>query len=461
MTRKLDGKSILLVDDEISILEPLEKILRSRGFDVKIALSGPDGLALFDKYHFDLVISDLSMPGMDGLEFLAELKERRPDITLIIITAYGTIKTAVQAMKEGAYDFIEKPFEPLKLIGLINDIFERKKFWAMESKIYKKEGKESKGFRFENIIGYTPQMHSLFEEIKYISASDMPVLIIGENGTGKELVANAIHFRSLRKKGPCIKINCGALAENVVESELFGHEKGAFTGAVARKNGIFEMADKGTLFLDEIGELSKNIQVKLLRVLESSEFMRVGGTEILKSDFRVISATNRNLVEVVSKGDFRQDLYYRINVAVITVPPLRERRADIPLLAEFFLKRTCHDFKKNINAISRKAMGLLMNFEWPGNVRQLSNVIERSVARCKGDEILIGDLPENISNEKEKNEIIVSSPSQKLWDVEATHIANVLIIHQWNLKKAAKALNITRTTLYKKIDKYDITRPSE
>lgn len=458
MSKKLEKKTVLLVDDEISILESLEKILEHKGFDVKTALNGPKALALFDKYHFDFVVSDLSMPGMDGLELLTKLKERRPDITLIIITAYGTIKTAVQAIKEGAYDFIEKPFEPRKLIGLINDISDRRQFWEEKSGIVKGRRKD---YRFENIIGYTPQMHRLFEEIKDISATDMPVLIIGENGTGKELVANAIHFRSLREKKPYIKINCGALAENVIESELFGHEKGAFTGAVGRKKGIFEMADKGTLFLDEIGELSKNIQVKLLRVLESSEFMRVGGTEIVKSDFRFISATNRNLTEALSKGDFREDLYYRINVAVIKVPPLRERRADIALLAEYFLKRTCHDFKKNIKGISRKAMGVLMNFEWQGNVRQLSNVIERSIAHCKGSEILIGDLPDYFFDDKDKKEIIVSSPSQELSDVEASHIANVLIAHRWNLKKAAEALNITRTTLYKKIEKYDIARPAE
>lgn len=458
MNKRLEKKSILLVDDEIMILESLEKILRHQGFDVKSAPNGHKALTLFNKYSFDLVITDLSMPGMDGLELLTNLKKRQPDITLIIMTAYATIKTAVQAIKKGAYDFIEKPFEPRELISLISDISERKQFWEEKNGVIKGRRND---YRFENIIGYTPQMHSLFDEIKEISDTDMPVLIVGENGTGKELVANAIHFRSLRKKSPHIKINCGALAENVVESELFGHEKGAFTGAVARKKGIFEMADKGTLFLDEIGELSKNIQVKLLRVLESSEFMMVGGTKILKSDFRFISATNKNLTEAVSKGEFREDLYYRINVAVITVPPLRERRADIPLLAEYFLKRTCHDFKKNIKGISRKAMGLLMNFDWPGNVRQLSNVIERSVAHCKGDEMAVGDLPEDIFDDKDKKEIIVNSPSQELSDVEASHIANVLIAHRWNLKKAAEALNITRTTLYKKINKYDIERPAE
>lgn len=461
MDSRSENIKLLVVDDELIVLESLRKLLSYHGFHVEAASSGHGALALIDKHEFDLVITDLAMPGMNGLELLTKVKEKRPDLTVVFMTAYGTVKTAVQAIKQGAYDFIEKPFEPNELIELINGVFERRLFWENKCKDEKVK-KECRGiYRFKNIIGYTPKMHKIFAEIVEIAKTDISVLIIGENGTGKELVANAVHYRSSRKGNPHVKINCGALAEGVVESELFGHEKGAFTGAMRRKKGIFESADKGTLFLDEIGELSPNIQIKLLRVLETSEFQIVGGNKTLKSDFRLISASNKDLNKAILNREFREDLYYRINTTVIELPPLRDRRADIPLLADYFLKRDCERFKKNISRVSTKAMVLLMNYEWRGNVRELSHAIERSVVYSKGVEITVEDIPDNIREGTEKKGITVSASSQTLTDVESSHIYNVLLAHQWNIKKVAEALNITRTTLYNKIEKHGINKPAK
>ncbi len=450
----LNDKRILIVDDEFSVRELLRKVLTREGCFVETAPDGVEALAVAHLGRFDIVITDLNMPRMGGLELLAKFKEKHPYLTIMILTGYGTIEMAVQAIKEGAYDFIEKPIVPKDLVELIRKATERKKVWTENISV---EQERRKNYRFENIIGYTPKMHEVFNEIKEVAKHDIPVLIVGENGTGKELVANAIHHRSARKNNPYIKINCGALAEDIVESRLFGHERGAFTGAIARHNGVFEMADKGTLLLDEIGELPLPIQIKLLRILETFEFYRVGGTEMLKSDFRFISATNKDIVDAVAKKEFREDLYYRINTFVIELPPLRDRRADIPLLAEHFLKRSCRQMKKNIDGMSNKVMTFFMKYEWPGNVRQLAHVIDRSVVHCKKNKVSLGNLPPQIIERNSENNL---SQTKTLADIESGHILNILSGNQWNMKRAAESLGIARGTLYKKMKKYDIVKPS-
>lgn len=458
MNTEISNSRILVVDDAREILQFLKRLLKKYGFYVETASSGIEAINRVSKQEFDIVVTDLSMPGMDGVELLARLKELHPHLTIIMMTAYGTVKTAVQAIKEGAYDFIEKPFDPKEFLNLINGIIERQELWRKSTFPQIERRKKD---RFENIIGYTLQMHKLFDEIKTVTESTASVLILGENGTGKELVTDAIHYRGKGKNKPIIKVNCGALVESIVESELFGHEKGAFTGAVARKQGMVELANGGTLFLDEIGELTLATQVKLLRVLETGDFQRVGGVETLKADFRLVSATNVDLEEAIIEKEFREDLYYRINTIILEIPPLRERRADIPLLAEYFLKRTCQKLKKDINGISNDVMGLFMKYNWPGNVRELSNTIERCATFCKGSRIVTANVPSRIMDKFKDKESPINEAAKDLSDVEASHIYSVLEEKQWNLKRAAEALNIARGTLYSKIKKYGITKPSK
>lgn len=450
-----DRLRILVVDDDRLIRKYLGDILKKRDFHVESAEDGAKALALFGEKRFDVVVTDLIMPRMGGLGLLAELKERCLDVAVIVMTGRGTVETAVQAIKQGAYDFIEKPVDPEKFLTIIDRVAGHKRLWERSVEF---KSDRRRGHRFENIIGHSPKMHQLFEEIRNVSKTDASVLIMGENGTGKELVADAIHYGRSRGK-PYVKVNCGALAESVVESELFGHEKGAFTGATSRKRGKIEMANGGTLFLDEIGEFTPSVQVKLLRVLESGEFQRVGGVETLKADFRLISATNKNLADAVLNREFREDLYYRINTVTITIPPLRERRADVPLLAAYFLKRYSKQAKKSVRTISGEAMKLFMRHDWPDNVRELSHAIERGVVYCKGTQIVPGDLPPGISAILEKKEITVTAPSKSLADVESSHIYNILVESRWNLKQAARMLNIARGTPYGKMERYGIKKP--
>ena len=444
---------ILLIDDEELVLESTELFLKYEGFDVVSVSSGEKALAILKKRSFDIIVTDLAMPGMTGLELLDKLKNKLPDLAVIVMTGFASVKTAVKAIKMGAYDYIEKPFDPKSLLAIVNGVAERRKSWGENIKLVD----SSKG-SFENIIGHTPQINKLFEEIKTIAESDVSVLITGENGTGKELVAEAIHSRSMRIKHPHIKINCAALAESVIESELFGHERGAFTGAVSRQKGIFEMADKGTLFLDEIGELPFSIQVKLLRVLETSEFKRVGGADIYKSDFRLICATNIDIEKAVKRNEFREDLYYRINTVTIDIPPLRKRTNDIPFIAEHFVKDACRKNNKKMKTISSEAMGFLMKHRWPGNVRELKNVIERISICCSGNVVTVGNLPDTI---KFSNKINSTGRQQTLADLEASYIYDILSGNRWNIKKTASNLDVSRSTLYKKMEKYRIRKPEK
>ncbi len=449
---------ILLVDDDRLLIKYLGDLLKENNYYFETARDGVEAISIFNKNSFDMVITDLVMPKMGGLGVLASIKESAPQTAVIILTGNETVDAAVQAMKQGAYDYITKPVDPDKLLARIDKFA---KISLFSDKNRPVENERRKPTRFENIIGNTPIMFKLFEDIQDVARSDASVLIMGENGTGKELVADAIYYGSGKKGTPFIKLNCGAFAETVVESELFGHEKGSFTGALSRQKGIFESVDGGTLFLDETGELSASVQVKLLRVLETGDFQRVGGREILHTEFRLISATNKNLAEAVMNKEFREDLFYRINTVTITLPPLRERKADIPLLADYFIKRYGNSINKKISGISGTAIGLLMKYDWPGNVRELAHVIERSIIYCKGREIVTENLPANIRSMTGKKNVTINVPSRSLSDVESTHIYNVLEETNWNLQKTAKILNIARGTLYSKMEKHGIEKLSD
>ncbi len=439
---------ILVVDDEVIIRESLRDWLSDVGHLVLIAENGPQALEIIQKEKPAVAIVDLVMPGMDGIELLKRAREISPSIEVVIITAYGSIPTAITAMREGAYDYIEKPFCPEKVELLIEKLVEHQRLIEENISLHQKLEER---YRFENIIAKSSKMQQVIEVIKVVAKSNATVLITGESGTGKELVARAIHSQSYRKDKPFIAVSCAALPETLLESELFGHEKGAFTGAHAQRKGKFEIANQGSLFLDEIGEMSANIQVHLLRVLEEKEFTRVGGNELVKVDVRVISATNKDVRKAVASGQFREDLYYRLNVVTIELPPLRERKEDIPLLAQHFLKKFAVENQKEISDFSAEATDFLLKYEWPGNVRELENAIERAVILAKNSYIEITDLPQ------ESLTLAHSAPSGKsLEEIEKNHILNILNETGGNYSKAARIMGISRMTLYNKVRAYGL-----
>lgn len=394
------------------------------------------------------MLVDIKMPKMYGLELLEIVKNIDPDCIVIIITAYASVPSAVQALKNGAFDYVTKPIDPDELSHLIQNAIKQKMLKA-ENIAMKTSIDEM--LNLEGLIGESPEMKKVFELIKIVAPQDTTVMIRGESGTGKELIARAIHMNSPRRYYPINPVNCGAFTETLLENELFGHEKGAFTGAQYRRKGKIEMANGGTLFLDEVGSVSPKMQVELLRVLESKQFTRVGGNEIVKVDFRLISATNENLEKLVEEGKFREDLYYRLNVFTIYVPPLRERRTDIPILANYFIQKFARQMNKPILKISDEAMEILLNHHWPGNVRELENAIERAMVVGKPPEIKPSDLPFHI----EKNNLV---DTDSLEEMEKNHIARVLKKYDWNISRAATALNIDRVTLYNKIRKYGLQK---
>ncbi len=383
--------SILVVEDGQSQREMLRDFLIKEGHAVAEAENGDKAAQSVLKSHFDMILLDYKMPGMDGMQVLQEVKRINPEIDVVIITAYGTIETAVEAMKAGAIDYITKPIEFDELLILVDRVSERRTL-IKENELLRQE-LGAKGITTDRIIYRSPKMEELINMAGRVANSRATVLIQGESGTGKELLARLIHHLSPRSGKPIIAVNCGALPESLLESELFGHEKGAFTGASARRIGRFEEADEGTLFLDEIGEISPPVQVKLLRFLQEREFQRVGGNQTFHADVRIISATNRDLEAKVREGAFREDLYYRLNVVVLSVPPLRERKEDIPVLIDHFLKKYAVENGKDIKGITREARDLLVKYEYPGNVRELENIIERAVVITRGPTILVGDLP--------------------------------------------------------------------
>jgi len=438
--------SILVVDDELSIRESLSGWLQQDGYEVESAADGPTALAKAQETHYDIMLLDVKMPRMDGITVLKKLRESNADTAVVVMTAHGAIQDAVEAMKLGAHDYLLKPFD-LEEMSLIIEKLVQVQTLAMENLILK--DRVATISRFENLVGQSPPMLQLFETIVDVAQSDATVLLTGETGTGKELVARSIHAQSPRCYGPFIAINCGAFTEHLLESELFGHEKGAFTDASYTKKGRLEMAHGGTLFLDEVGDISIKMQIDLLRVLETREFTRVGGTVLLHSDFRVIAATHQDLQEGILKKTFRQDFYYRLNVIHVQVPPLRERPEDIPLLAQHFLRRYATETNKKVDSILPEAMEAMRRYSWPGNVRALENALERAVVVGKGRQLKPADLPFVVGAEEE-----VAGLS--LEDMERRYIAQVLASAKGHISNAAKVLRINRTTLYHKIKKYGL-----
>ena len=440
---------VLVVDDEAIVRESLRDWLGEVGHQVLTAENGPQALEVIQKEKPAVLITDLVMPGIDGIELMKRAKEISPGIEAIIITAYGSIPTAINAIREGAYDYIEKPFCPERAEILIDKLMERQRL--LEENLSLQQKLEER-YRFENIITKSSRMQQVIEVIKVVAKSNATALITGETGTGKELVARAIHSQSHRRDRPFVAVSCAALPESLLESELFGHEKGSFTGAYAQKKGKFEVANRGTLFLDEIGEMSANTQVHLLRVLEEKEFNRVGGNEPIKVDVRVISATNRDMKQAVAEGKFREDLYYRLNVVNIELPPLRERTEDILLLAQHFLKRFALENQKKITGFSPQATDFLLKHNWPGNVRELENAIERAVILSKNSVIEAADL----SQQNLMPAGSTTSPVPNLKQVEKEHIQNVLSETGGNYTEAARILGISRVTLYNKAKIYGL-----
>ena len=442
-----DKVRILVVDDELVIRESLHGWLKKSGYRVDTAESGSAALAMLDKTPYDLLFLDIMMPVMSGLEVLEVAKANYPHTLVIMITAYGSVETAVQAMKMGAVDYLMKPFDPDQLSLLTEKLMQQKKI--LDENIFLRE-QVAAAIRFENLIGRSEAMQKLFGMIQDVAESDSPVLITGETGTGKELVAKAIHAKSARCNGPFIAINCGAFPEHLLESELFGHERGAFTGAHRTKKGRLDLAHHGTLFLDEVGTVPLKMQVDLLRVLETKEFHRLGGTAEIWVDFRTIAATNRDLRQAIDKGEFRQDFFYRLNVISLHIPPLRERRDDIPLLANHFLDRYARETNKNIDTITREAMAFLGQYDWPGNVRELENAIERAVVVCKKRRLGLEEFAFLAPHPS------LTAKTYSLEETQIAHLRGVLNEFDWNITKAAQALEINRVTLHKKIKKYGL-----
>jgi two-component system response regulator AtoC len=438
---------ILVVDDESIVRESLHDWLDSVGYKVITAESGEKALRIIQQKKIKIMLADLIMPGINGIELMKKAREIVPSISTVIITAHGTIQTAITAIREGAYDYVEKPFCPEKVELLIKNLVEHHDL--IEENISLRRRIENK-YHFEGIIAKSPKMLKIFELIKTIAPTTATVLIIGETGTGKEVIARAIHHQSQRRNKPFIATSCAALPESLLESELFGHEKGSFTGAVERKKGKFEAGDRGSLFLDEIGEINANTQIHLLRALEEKKITRVGGNEEIEVDVRVISATNRDLRSMVKRGKFREDLYYRLNVVTIDLPLLKDRREDILPLAEHFLKKYTEENNKSIKKFSSEVVKFMLNYSWPGNVRELENMIERGVILSKANSITLDELPQDI---------IHPSPveGKTIEAVERNHIINVLEETKGNISKAADILGVRRMTLYNKLKKYNYT----
>jgi DNA-binding NtrC family response regulator len=438
--------SILIVDDEESVRDSLYNWFIEDGYRVECAEDAKRALSILESDAFDIILADIKMLGMDGLEMLRRIKSIRKESIVIMMTAFATVDTAVQALKDGAFDYVTKPFDPDDLSHLIRNA---------SKQISLTEENEALREVFllqnvENLVGSSDAMHRVLKEIESVAQSSASVIITGESGTGKELVARAIHSNSSRRFFPMVCVHCGALTESLLESELFGHEKGAFTGAVFNRKGRFEMADSGTIFLDEIATISPKMQVELLRVLETKSFVRVGGNKEISSDFRVICATNRDLKSMVEKGLFREDLYYRLNVVSIHIPPLRERAEDIPQLVDYFIKKYCTSMNKPPITIDAGALKQLSVFSFPGNIRELENMIERAIVVGNGRKITLKDLP--------MGKEMINTTVESLEELEKNHIKNILNKYSWNISAAAKALKVDRVTLYNKINKYDLNQ---
>lgn len=453
-------RRILLVDDEKNILKVMSASLKKEGYEVETARSGEDAIEKVGNNRYNLVITDYKLPGINGIDLLKKLKVKNAELLVIILTAYGTIEKAVDAMKKGASNYLTKPLNLEELTLVVRDAMERHAL-IEENKDLRRRLLDK--YSFDNIIGKSPAIEEVFRMIRMVSQSNANILIIGESGTGKELVARAIHYDSERKDFPFIPVDCAAIPEGLLENEIFGHEKGAYTGAHDKRLGMIEQAHMGTIFLDEVGELSLNLQKKLLRVLQEREFHRLGGKERVKVNIRVIAATNRDLQQDVKEGRFREDLFYRLNVVTIPIPSLRERMNDIPLLAEHFLRKYNDENKKDIRGFTPEVMKLFMSYEWLGNVRELENIVERAVVLCNFEKIVVDNIPPNIINAAgDKRHIFEPSPEgMSLSEVEKKIIHKALEDVRWNQTRASQVLGISRKQLRTKMKNLGLLKLNE
>ena len=455
---------VLIVEDEKIKRITLADALLKEGYDVMVSENPIEALNIFKEREFDVVITDIRLPQMDGLDFLKEIKTLKPDTTAIVMTAYATVDTAIKAMKLGAYDYITKPFSSEELILILERL---KDFRRLIEENIKLKQEITKRYSFGNIVGKSKKMRDVYELIETVAPCDATTLIVGESGTGKELIANAIHYNSPRKDKPFIKFSCAALAETLLESELFGHERGAFTGAIKERKGRFELANSGSIFLDDIDDIPLSMQSKLLRVLQEKEIERVGGTKTIKTDIRIICATKVDLLKLAKQGKFREDLYYRLNIVPINLPPLRERKEDIPILAEYLLNK--YSSKGEKKTFCPEAMRLLINYDWPGNVRELENVVERIVTLTRSNDIRLEDLPDFLMASPEKlcdRHLIdimeeAASFEDMIKDMEIRLLTLALEKASGNKSEAARILKMKRETLRDKVEKYRIFEPSQ
>jgi two-component system response regulator AtoC len=449
----MKGKGpILVVDDEEIVRGSLASWLEEDGYQVEVAADGRTALARLEQKAYAILLVDLKMPGIDGLQVLAQARQLQPDAAVIIMTAYATVDTAVQAMKQGAHDYLVKPFEPEELSLMVGKLTNQQTL-RRENVLLRKALKRQYAFR--DLVSKSPKMDAVFEVARTAAKSNSTVLILGESGTGKEVLARAIHAESPRRNGPFVGVSCAALTESLLESELFGYEKGAFTGAAAGARGKFEIAAGGSLFLDEIGDISPKLQLDLLRVLDAKEFRRVGGSQLIKTDVRILAATNRDLKRTVEAGTFREDLFYRLNVIRIVLPPLRDRKEDIPVLVDHFLVQFRAEMQKPLEGISTEAREVLMAYHWPGNVRELRNILERGAVMAKGPIITSAELGVP-TQEASAEESAAAGSGDSLRDMERKHIGAALKQHAWNITHTARALGIDRVTLYNKIKRYNL-----
>ncbi|WP_373046779.1 sigma-54-dependent transcriptional regulator [Vulgatibacter sp.] len=461
--------TVLIIDDNEAMREGMAITVARMGHDVTAAAGGAEGLAVARRKRFDFVVTDLKMDGTDGLEVVRQLRAEDPDAVVLVVTAFGTVETAVEAMKQGAFDFIQKPFPPDVLRAKVDKALEvaasRREVARLREHNRAMAEDATPRFDLQAMVGQSQAMQTIFSAVRKVAATDTTVLVLGESGTGKELIARALHDLSPRRDGPFVTVNCAALAEGVLESELFGHEKGAFTGAIRRKLGRFELADDGTIFLDEIGEISMNVQTKLLRVLQEREIQRVGGDDTVRVDVRVISATNKDLAQLVKEGRFREDLYYRLHIVPITLPPLRERPEDIPLLAEHFVRKHAPRINRRVKAIGVEARKAMVRYRWPGNVRELENAVEQALVFCEAEEIGVTDLPQVLGTPR--NDAVLSLPTgelsltEVLEDLERQLIARAYEKARGVKTETARLLGIKTSALYYKLEKYGFIQKGE
>jgi DNA-binding NtrC family response regulator len=449
-------RRVLAIDDEPSLTEWLKVLLEHEGYEVKTALVGTRGEELFRTWRPDAVVTDMLLPDVDGIELVRRFKRIEPEIEVIVITGQGNIPRSVEAVKAGAFDFLEKPVDADRLLDKLEKAIKHKTL-ADENEQLKQRLQDR--YRFENIVGRSRKMQDLFELVESVAASEANILIQGENGTGKELIANAIHYHSKRVRGPFIKINCAAIPKDLIESELFGYKKGAFTGATTDKEGLLEMAEGGSVLFDEIGEMPPYLQTKLLRVLQEREYRPIGSDRIVQVDFRLICATNIDLDVALREGRLREDLYFRINTIALRVPPLRERTEDIPLLCDYFLEKFRQRYDKTARTLAPAVYHLLIRSRWPGNVRELENAIERAVLVAKGTEVTVADLPDSIRDASAAEADFAVPPHRTLAEIERMAILQTLQRTNWNKQEAAQILGLYRPTLYSKMKKHAIHDP--